>query len=327
MLCIAFAWSVPSYGTLIHFWSLDGASDTADNTGSATLVSGGGGGIANGTDRFGNATSAIALDGSSGSWFSTTLSNPSGINSSFTFTAWVRSTDSLRFRRVVEANSFLSGSILSQAEATLPGNNTDLFMFVVDAANGTDFTNDPRVPLNTNEWVQLVGTYDQSLATNNARLYLNGTTIAVGTPDQNNPNIGGQSFFIGANNTNGDRWIGSLDEASVWNSALSDTYVKALHGVSAENGLQYDPAHASDLFTLFEQGSGSALVDGKTWHYTTGLGGGAGDLDDLGGGDYALTLDGSGAGVTTIPEPSAGILVLIGIAGLLFRLKSRMTHK
>ncbi len=306
-------WPVMASASLVHNWDLNGAAGTADQAGTANLTSGGGSGISNASDRFGNSSSAISLNGTSGSWFSTTAS-PTVTDSAFTFSAWVRSESTARFLRIVEGNSFLSGAILSHDE-----DPSDAYMFVVDAANGADFSNDPHASRTQSTWTLVTGTWDGSMS----RLYLNGNAPVTGTPDGTSPLIAGQSFFIGANNANGDRWIGGLDDVAIWNGALSSTYVTAHYNVSASTTLQYGALEADALFSLFEAGSGSAVIGGHEWQYATGLGGNPGDLEDAGGNQYNLVLDGSGNGLTAvIPEPATFLLLLAGLPALLARMRA-----
>jgi len=82
----------------------------------------------------------------------------------------------------------------------------------------------------------------------------------------------------------------------VWNRTLSGTEVKATFGVADTAALGYNASQAQRLFDLYEQG-GTTTIGERAWSKSAGLGGAAGDVLDLGGGDYAVVLDAAGNGV------------------------------
>ncbi len=123
---------------------------------------------------------------------------------------------------------------------------------------------------------------------------------------------------LGSNHTeNGSFLTGSLDDVSVWNTMLSDTYIKALYSVGKDSVLNYGAGDAQALFTIFEGGPGASgqTSDGTTWEYATGLTGAAGSVSA----DHTyLVLDGiNHTGVRIIPEASTFVLLTTSALGLL----------
>ena len=89
-------------------------------------------------------------------------------------------------------------------------------------------------------------------------------------------------MLVGANNNRGtasDFFSGSLDDAAVWNTELTDAEAKGLFNV-ANSSLKYNAKDAAALFGIFASGPNHEgdTSDGKTWKYATGLSGNAGDL-------------------------------------------------
>ena len=69
--------------------------------------------------------------------------------------------------------------------------------------------------------------------------------------------------------------------------------------------------------------SSDVLDDGRTWYYATDLTGGLGLVHDEGGGAYSIKLDDSDTGVTTVPEPGTGLVVVLGGLAVLVRRRRR----
>jgi len=110
---------------------------------------------------------------------------------------------------------------------------------------------------------------------------------------------------------------GIVDDVGLWNTVLNDAEIRALYTLADNATLNYDLGDAQDLFDIHHAGLGaSADVAGRTWYHATGLGGGLGELVQSGG-EFSLQLDACGSGVTTVPEPSSAMLLLISMVSLL----------
>jgi hypothetical protein len=101
--------------------------------------------------------------------------------------------------------------------------------------NGTEFA-EGTTNVNDNVWHYIAGTYDGATL----RIYVDGTQQAsfgtVATPSINTDNV-----IIGQSYSSSNQYIGSLDEISIWNKALSATEVSTNIGNSlagTETGLK-----------------------------------------------------------------------------------------
>jgi len=115
---------------------------------------------------------------------------------------------------------------------------------------------------------------------------------------------------------------GDYDDFALWDDALTVGEARSLYTLAMKVGLNYNASQAQALWDVFTSGT-SATVGGKEWAQASGLSGNAGDVFDLGGGDFALVLDASGNGVSTvaepstvIPEPSTFVIWSLGLIGL-----------
>ena len=82
------------------------------------------------------------------------------------------------------------------------------------------------------------------------------------------------------------------------------------------SSLNYNLGEVNQLFTVYANRTGTATVNGLNWTYATGLSGGLGVVEQVGG-DYYVQLDSSGGGVEgVVPEPSTFALLLVGAACL-----------
>jgi len=110
--------------------------------------------------------------------------------------------------------------------------------------------------------------------------------------------------------------VGLMDDTAVFGERLTAGQARSLFTIVNDSALDYDATEMQQLFDLFDAGSGSAVVGGTAWYYADSLVGSAGDTLNLGGGNFAVVLDGSGNGVSTVPEPSAFLLLGVGLLGL-----------
>ncbi len=126
------------------------------------------------------------------------------------------------------------------------------------------------------------------------------------------------AYRIGVN-TQGDGGFlnGLIDDIAVWDVALTADEIKGYYDVG--NQLSYTADLFESLKDVHDAGSGSVLIGGQTWEYTTGLGNTAGLTDSS-----TLVLDAAaGTGLVAIPEPKAAILCCLGFLLLLRRRRCR----
>jgi len=164
----------------------------------------------------------------------------------------------------------------------------------------------------TATWYMMTAVYGQGSA-NNMKFYVDGVlagdvTFAIAINTDNAP-----LKVLGHTGPDPRYMAGDVDDVAVWNNTLTATEVKSLYSL-ATHTLDYGAGNAQTLFDLFALGSGQATIGSAIWENTSGLTVGAGNLADLGGGYYALQLNGSGGGVAMVPEPAT--LALLGLGGL-----------
>lgn len=107
---------------------------------------------------------------------------------------------------------------------------------------------------------------------------------------------------------------GWMWDVAVRNDVLTADELVGLYGVGGETTLGYHAGEFDLLKALHDAGvsDSSAEVGSRTWYYQTDMSGAAG-LSEASGGHFNLVLNAAGGtGLTTIPEPSA--LVLLGFA-------------
>jgi hypothetical protein len=106
---------------------------------------------------------------------------------------------------------------------------------------------------------------------------------------------------------------GSLDDVSFWNERLDRTKLTSIRNLGTST-LNYNATDAASLFNVFSSGE-AATVEGRVWYHVpaSSLSGGPGDVVALPDGNYGLVLDIAGGGVSTLPEPGAGILLAVGV--------------
>jgi hypothetical protein len=129
-------------------------------------------------------------------------------------------------------------------------------------------------------------------------------------------------FAIGKLGSNGLPYLGNVDDVGLWSNGLSEGESKALYNLALQSELLYDLGAANLLFELHNSQTGSVVVNGKTWYFGTGLSGGLGVVQQLGG-LYYLQLDPSGSGVFTLPAPEPATFWMLGLGLLALRKRQR----
>lgn len=148
------------------------------------------------------------------------------------------------------------------------------------------------------------------------RLYIDGVLKnGVNGGTTSNPWPGGLVQF-GGRNGGGHTFTGYLDEAQIWDKALSAEKIKALYNPFVIPS--YDALDLEVLFNVYDAlGAQSLTTDGQTWSYVTGLTGHSVGESWQVGNSYFLQLDASGNGVASIvPEPGSLSMMIFSLIGL-----------
>lgn len=151
---------------------------------------------------------------------------------------------------------------------------------------------------NGDGWHHLTISYDGT--TNNSTWYKNG--VPIGTADKNrltDPTVAAANYLIGKRLT-GEIFHGFIDELSIWNVALDGATIAA----GWNQPIDYTNPSISPFLVAY-------------WDFENGG-------TDLAGGDNTATFQSGalvdvGANAPLIPEPTAGILGLFGLALILRR--------
>jgi hypothetical protein len=159
----------------------------------------------------------------------------------------------------------------------------------------------PTETLTTSDFNHAVITYDGQYL----RTYLNGE-ISTSMPGFASPRPIGEGVqgtaAIGGRGSSEQNMNGLVDDVAFWNITLPGGHVAAIHNLAETSALNYNAYQANELFRVYSGAIPEASIGGLTWTPSAGLGGGAGDVVDLGGGNYFLNLDGN-AGVATALLP------------------------
>jgi hypothetical protein len=152
-----------------------------------------------------------------------------------------------------------------------------------------------------------------------AKTYLNGTVTNAGTGSTAINTTNQAFYYLGVSaNLNIQFLDGLVDDAAVWNEALTAGEIKGLYDVGMSVDLSYTAGDFDLLKQRHDAATGSTTIDSLEWTYASGLSGPAGLTSGAGG--YTLVLDsGAGTGLTAIPEPSTALLAGLGLLAMLRR--------
>jgi hypothetical protein len=164
-------------------------------------------------------------------------------------------------------------------------------------------------------WHLVTATCDTS---SNVVIYVDGEQDVAGSEAWFSSVNDIDNVAIGRNvDSGGGQWFydGFLDDVTVSARVYTEAQARALYSLGRHDGtgLQYNPAETETLFGLHDTADEEAFTDirGHTWWCWTGdLSGGRGEVQDLGGGRYALRLDAGGSGVATAPQPQGTLLIV-----------------
>ncbi len=165
-------------------------------------------------------------------------------------------------------------------------------------------------PFNDGNWHQVTWTWNvlptgEAGVGGTSAVYLDGVLNATPNPSgtgwagTNTVTPWNASMRIGGSE-NSYYFQGALDDMAIWSAPLTATEARAVYNLGNEPALNYSAKDIDALFTVFDCGRGcrGSSSDGKTWAYTTGLKGLAGDVVNQ---HTAVILDGNGNGVAILP--------------------------
>ena len=203
----------PLWNNLTQYYTADSTSNDAKGNFNGTLVNGA-------TYATGKIGSAFSFDGIN-DYMSTATNSPFDSYYEHTYSCWVKPA----------SNSI--GIFMGNGTSMLgvrAGRSLTFFQYYVNAEVNSGYI----LPLNT--WTHVAVTYKgAAFGANNVLFYVNGSLVYTGTLSMPS---GVGKIFLGSNNAgSGGFYNGLLDEAGVWNRALTATEVTELYSVVA--GKQY----------------------------------------------------------------------------------------
>jgi hypothetical protein len=199
---------------LVGQWKMDGnAKDSTPQSNHGTVS-----GATLTTDRKGQANKAYSFGGTN-DYVSVTNAASLQVTSGLTMSAWVKGTDSNAERKVMIKNASY------QMRLNGAGENPRFSCFVWIA--GAAETRVSAASFDDNTWTHYVCTYDANGGANNLKLYKNGVVSGQATRT-GNIDTNANNFFIGSNGTE-NGWNGQIDDARIYNRALTAAEILALY--------------------------------------------------------------------------------------------------
>lgn len=202
-------------GGLIGWWAGDGnASDISGNGNNGSLQ----GGAAFAVGKVGQ---SLLLNGSND--FVEVLDSPSlEVSSQLTLEAWIKPTDTSNFRQIISKFGSSGNFAYQIGLAPSGGLRTDL-----SQTGGPDYdqlTSPPNV-ITANAWNHVAATFNGGAAA----LYVNGVQVASSTMTITSiNNAGNTNLNLGRDPVGGQYFGGLIDEASVYNRALTPDEITSI---------------------------------------------------------------------------------------------------
>lgn len=190
------------------------------------------------------------------------------ISGSITVSVWAKPTN--------VAGGWGSGYLLSKRNSAtaggyylaLSGGNTPLFY--CDGLTTPSVTHSMTVT--DNNWYHVVGRYNSS--TGKLAVFLNGTKVEVSTSGSMGDS--NKDFFLGLNSNNtAEGFDGMLDDAAVFNRALTDAEILTLCDKTRQGYWRFE----SGARTTDSSGSGNTLTEDTTPDYVAGVYGDGAEYD------------------------------------------------
>ena len=191
-------------------------------------------------------------------------------DSAFSFSAWVKMSDSTRFRIFNKGSNFSTD--YEYLLATGADDKLDLNLYDKSTAGRIARRFNTALTSYQGTWIHIVATYDGSSSSSGIKLYLNGSRV-----DDIDNNSG---TYVAMENTTNKLFIGrtletysngSIDEVAIFNTELSASDITTMYN----GGVPTDLTSLSPL-------SWWRMGDGDTWNGSTWT------LTDNGSGSYDL---------------------------------------
>ncbi len=279
--------------------------NNATQTNNAAVTTGGGGKLGE----------ALSLDGT-GDYAQVNGGNPLTGTGQRTYSVW--------FKR----NAIQSTGLVTPISFGANSPNGAKWDFDIDLTNGGvevgvdgGRMTDTGATFNAGQWYHVVSTLPVTPGSaDDIRTYLD-AALRTGTTVNNDIAVdtSAGTWRIGTATNNGGNGRaniqflnGFVDDAAIWDEALTNDEIKGLFDVG--NVIAYDAGEFDALKQVHDEGSGHTAVNGLKWRFANGLTGtnlsGGGAM-----GDVVVLNATAGTGVVVVPEPSAVCLLVLAIVG------------
>lgn len=203
---------VPTSG-LLAWWGMADATDATTNGNNLTAFS-----LTPTTDRFGNANSAYAFDGTSSYLTRASFGHTFTQAGSFSVSIWVKKTNN------VAGVSIMSGNTTSLNFIWLVQSDATKAIFGTNKQQSAWFWTNATTNYVLNQWEHYVGVYSANTMT----FYRNGVLQGTTTNTHTNVTQAVLPMWIGRG-VSGNYFTGSLDDIGIWNRALTPNEVVVLY--------------------------------------------------------------------------------------------------
>jgi len=119
-------------------------------------------------------------------------------------------------------------------------------------------------------WHHVIATFDAA-AQDSLRLYVDGVPVDSENISSASLMIPTNNWTVGSSRTSERYWPGRVDDAGVWNKALTADEVKSLHDLTASSDLKYSASEFEQLRRIHAAGSGNVIIGDLEWTYATSL--------------------------------------------------------
>jgi trimeric autotransporter adhesin len=228
----------PAWSNIVGYWKLDEAAGNGSAADSSSV------GINTGT-VYGGVTQGVAGELSQAASFNGSTSGYIDLGTAFNFERTTAFSVSF-WANTTSGNAILSnlttGSALTGWE--IDGNLTFFLISNWNGGTGPTLQVSPTSAVfNNGTWQHAVITYDGSSSASGVKIYINGSSQAV-TVSRNSLNatiVSSMHLFMGARNDGSLAMGGSIDDVSIWNTALSASAVATIY--------QHESAKYAGTFT------------------------------------------------------------------------------
>lgn len=282
---------------LIWHSRLDGNADDTISSVDGTLN----GDTMGSTNRFGEVNAALLFDGNGDNVIIDKTTLPASFTAA-TISVWVQTDPA----DVITDDGFVgvggTGSDSDQFFAIQT--NADRYRTDMDRGGSGDTGRLDALQASSfnAEWKHVVATFDV-VNLKFLRLYVDGAQVDEEVIVSTLPMSPTNNWTVGSSRTNERYWTGRVDDAGVWDIALTGHEVAAFHDVAADSELRYDADNFERLRKIHAAGSRAVTIGSLQWTYATGLTQSAGLSGSIGAG-FTLVLDATAdTGLVSSPAP------------------------